>query len=186
MPELAQSANTLRLYFTTLKVAGGIHNSELGFGIFDQRDFCDQFIKTLICHIERQHLEVYGFVILSNQIHLILSSSENISHELDVLKMTSAKELIIQVGKRINSLDDAASREEKGLRRFFNRFINSKESSFWQSSEKPIKLKIKNHEKNLEPITSYELVAHLTDPKRNYLQLGATAFTKLMLDTMKI
>lgn len=186
MPKLTQSPVTLSLHFITLKVARGINNADLDYGIFDQRDFSDQFVKTLIFHIDQQKLELYGFVILSNQIHLIVNSNADVSDKLEALKMMSAKELFALIGKKINILDDASSRKNIGLRRMFSKYLNTDASSFWQKDTNPLELKLKTKENDLKPITSEELAAHLGDNKRNYMQLGANAFTKLMLDTMKI
>ena len=187
MSEPAESTHTQLLSFVTIKVACGLSKTEVSYGIFDHREFCDQFIRSIIYCIENTNLQVYGFVIISDQIHLIVSSEGcKISEKLCVLKKISAREIIIQVGKKLNGLDADQSRNHKELRWFFNRFLNSDESSFWQKDDRFLELNIKDKDMKIEPISSSILTDHLADRERNYMQLGANAFTKLMMETMKI
>jgi len=187
MSEPAESTRTQVLSFVTIKVACGLSKTEVPYGIFDHREFCDQFIRSIIYCIENTNLHVYGFVIISDQIHLIVSSEgHKISDKIGVLKKVSAREIIIQVGKKLNGLDADQSRNHKELRWFFNQFLNSDETSFWQKDDSYQVLKIKGEDMKIEAISSSILIAHLADNKRNYLQLGANAFTKLMMETMKI
>ncbi len=187
MLEPSESTHTQVLNFVTIKVARGFSKTEVPYGIFDHREFCDQFIKSIIFCIENINLQLYGFVIISDQIHLIVSSPEHkVSEKINELKTVSAREIITLMGKKLNTLDKNQSRNQKELRWFFNYFLNTEETSFWHIDDKYLELKIKNKGKVIEPITSRILIAHLADNKRNYLQLGANAFTKLMMDTMKM
>ena len=187
MSEPGESTPTQKLSFVTLKVAGVIGNSDTPYGIFNHREFCDQFIKSIIFCIDNFDFQLYGFVIVSDQIHMIVSAVKtNISDKIGKLKNISSREIIIQIGKKLNTMDHSQSKEQKELRRFFNQFINSDETLFWQNDENYLELKLKNRELKIEPITSIMLIGHLSDAKRNYMQLGANAFTKLMIETMKI
>ena len=173
------------LYFVELKVTKEISKNEPPFELFDKREYCDEFVKTLIFCIEKSGLNLYGFVILSNQIHLIVNSTNgNLPQKINDLKRLSAKEIILRLSRKLSSFDHIKNREQKDFRRFFSRFLNSDDSSFWQKKEKYFALDLKNKQRKIEPISTDLLIAHLTDSKRNYMQLGATAFTKLMIDTM--
>ena len=127
------------LHFVELKVTREISKYEPRFELFDKREYCDEFIKTLIFCIEKSGFNLFGFVILSNQIHLIVNSPNgNLPQKIDNLKRLSAKEIIIRLSKKLSSFNHIKNREQKDLRRFFSRFLNSDESSFWQKKEKYI------------------------------------------------
>lgn len=153
--------------------------------IFDKRKYSDEFIKSLLFSIDSRQMEVYGFVILSDQIHLIVSIGHGeILDNINKLKCRCAKETLRLMGKNLNSMDETDNRKQMALRKVFNSFLNSDESIFWQKNNRPVKLHIKDN--NIFPITSDMLLNHLMKKDRNYLQISADAFTKLMLETMKI
>ncbi|NJN26020.1 MAG: hypothetical protein HC819_08635 [Cyclobacteriaceae bacterium] len=64
--------------------------------------------------------------------------------------------------------------------------INSEITSFWRNDEKLMELKLKNSDASVQPISVNTLISYLTDNNRNYLKLGANAFTKLMMETMRL
>lgn len=175
------------LYFVELKVSREIYKNEPQFDLFDKKEYCDEFIKALVHCIDKSGLNLYGFVILANQIHLIISSPNgNLSQKIFELKMLSAKKIVLRLSKKLSSFDQVKNREQMDFRRFFNRFLNSDELSFWQKEKKYIALNLKNKHWKIEPISSAVLIAHLNDSKRNYMHLGTTTFTKLMIKSMSI
>jgi len=174
-----------KLYFVTLKLSNELRASKPLAEIFDKREYSDEFIKSLLFSIDSKQMEVYGFVILSDQIHLIVSPRHGeILDNINKLKCRCAKETLRLMGKNLNSMDETDNRKQKALRKVFTSFLNSDESIFWQKNNRPVKLHIKDN--NIFPIISDMLLNHLMKKDRNYLQIGADAFTKLMLETMKI
>ncbi|NJN26019.1 MAG: hypothetical protein HC819_08630 [Cyclobacteriaceae bacterium] len=98
---MTEDPHKQQLNFVTLKVAGALSQSELPYGIFDHREFCDQFVRAIIYCVEHYHLQVYGFVIISDQIHLIVSAdSDKLAEKIQTLKNLSAEEIISQLGKK--------------------------------------------------------------------------------------
>jgi len=174
-----------KLYFVTLKLSKELRASKPLSELFDTREYCDEFVKSLIYFIDKKQLKVYGFVILSDQIHLIVDSNlELINEKMHKLKSKCAKATLRLMGKNLNSMDEKNSRKQKALRKIFSSFLNSDESVFWQKNNRPVELRIKD--KNIMPITGDTLIAHLMKKDRNYLQIGADAFTRLMLETMQV
>lgn len=173
------------LHFVSLEISREINKNDLPFELFNKKEYCDEFIKTLIFCIENHSLNLYGFVLFSNQVHLIVSAKGSSLHQkIDTLKNRCATEIFASISKKLSAMDELKNRKEKELRRFFNHFVNYDHSSLWEKEDHYVKLHLKNEQKLLSPISSDVLVDHLTDSKRNYLQLGATAFTKLMMDAM--
>jgi REP element-mobilizing transposase RayT len=173
------------MYFATLKGSRIIHENEWPINFLSIREYSDIFVKSLIYLIEKCKLKLYGFVILSDQIHLIVSSPDDDIHEkIEILKKTSAREILRFIGKKLNAVDDDKSRKYIELRNIFNRFLNTDESVFWGGNEKLLPLRTFHNPADFQPITSDQLVQHLTDKSRNYLQLGANAFTRLMMEAM--
>lgn len=172
-------------YFVTLKTSKAINQNDSLANTFDQREYSDVFVKTLIYLIDRCDLQLFGFVILSDQIHLIISSSADTVHEkIEKLKRVSAREIFISVGKKLSAMDAAKGRKEVELRKVFSEYLNKDESVFWGKNELFLPIQRYHFHNEIAPISSKELFVHLADEKRNYLQLGASAFTKLMIDTL--
>lgn len=178
------SAAEEEMYFVTLKVSDVIYDNERIPDFFEQREFSDAFIKSLIFMIERNALVLYGFVILSNQIHLIVSAPDNnIDDAMTQLKKISATEILRLISKEINTTDEVKLRNHKDLRNIFSRFLNADVMVFWGGNENLLPLPVNRRLSDIEAISGDVLFSHLADSERNYLQLGAVAFTKLMLET---
>lgn len=172
------------MYFVTLKVSDVIHGNERIPDFFEHREYSDVFIKTLIYLIENNVLAVYGFVILSDQVHLIVSAPGNdIDKALVQLKRISATEILKLIGKKLNSGNEVETRKQAELRNIFTRFLNTDEMVFWGGNENLLPLPIIRKTSDIEAISGNVLFSHLADRERNYMQLGAQAFTKLMMET---
>ncbi len=175
------------LYFTTLKLSGDLRKTSNSFELFEKREICDEFIKSLIFSIEHYNLQLYGFVILSDQIHLIANTWDgDLTEKIEKLKQKSARDIILVLSKIMSSNDHVKTRGEQYVRRILSQLLNSGGSSLWQSEEIFIELVTKNMDDQLHPISSEMLHSHLGSSNREYLQIGANAFTRLMLDSMKI
>ena len=173
------------MFFITLKISREIQDHEVLSNIFDNRENSDILVKGLIYLIDRCKVNLYGFVILSDQIHLIVGSSDDEMHDkIEKLKRISAREILIEIGKKLSEMDELRSRKHSSLRKVFGSYLNKDESVFWGKNEKFLPIQRYHLHSNVIPITSDELLAHLSDDKRNYLQLGANAFTKVMIETM--
>jgi len=179
------STNTNKMYFVTLKGSRILHENEWPINFLGIREYSDIFIKSLIYLIEKNDLKLYGFVILSDQIHLIVSSpDEDIYGRIEALKKISAREILRSIGRKLNAKDNDGSRKYVELRNIFNRFLNTDESVFWGGNEKLLPLPFYQNMNQIESITSNQLILHLASNDRNYLQLGASAFTRLMMETI--
>ena len=173
------------LYFFTLKVSGSIPISSDNKGIFDDRTFSDEFLMSLIQCIEQENMEIYGFVILPYQIHLILHPGNGeLEKMISSLKSATAHRILHLAGKRMTSTEEVNSREQLWLKRLFSQYINTGVVSFWQTDGLTNAIKIKVRPNQLKPITGDMLREYLQGLEKNYMQLGAEAFTKLMLDSM--
>lgn len=184
---MSDSNSNQGLYFVTLKISGGINSYRPAIELFDNREYCDQLIKTLIYCIENRGLVLYGFVLLTNQIHLIISTKKGLlKKEIEVFKKLSANEIFIIIRKNL-SLDNHHKTEKgKEIKKFFDQYLKKDYSGLWKKEDHWVELQLKNEQKILTPISGDILLAHLADNNRNYMQLGADAFTRLMLETMKI
>jgi len=172
------------LYFVTLKLAVGMHTNGPENEFFNKREYCDEFIKTLIYCIETKGLTLYGFIILSNQVHLIVNAENgNINKTIEDLKVLSSNEVIVHLKKKIDGNTISGNNDMIELRRFFSLYLNNNDAQIWQKEIHLTKLELKSSDKIPSIISTDVLVAHLADRKRNYLQVGATAFTKLMMET---
>lgn len=173
------------LCFVSLNLSKDFKKSEPLAELFDKREYCDEFIKSLIYFIDKEDLQVFGFLVLTDHINLILDcESTEIPLIIQKLKERSAKETLLLMGKNLNLMDERDNRKQQFLRKIFNNFLNNDESVFWHPNDSYIKLKINEELTNLRPITSKILISHLQDQNRNYLQLGATAFTNIMMQTI--
>lgn len=183
----SQNISTIRdeMFFVTLKASRDIYENEFLADIFEKREYSDVFVKTLIYLIEKCQLSLYGFVILSDQIHLIVSSPyDDILEKTEKLKRMSAGEILKLISRKLNDMDDHKSRQQVELRKIFGDFINSGSSVFWGKNEKFLPLKRPIDQNDIHTISSEVLLGHLADDQRNYLQLGANAFTKLMMEAL--
>lgn len=171
------------MYFVTLKVSVAIHENERNPDFFEHREFSDAFIKSLIYMIEKNALVLYGFVILSDQIHLIVSTENNIDDAIAQLKRISATEILRLISKKLNTSGEVKLRNHADLRNIFSRFLNNDVMVFWGGNGNLLPLPVNRRLSDIEAISGDVLFSHLADSERNYLQLGAVAFTKLMMET---
>ena len=105
-----------KLYFVTLKLSNELRTSKPLAEIFDKRKYSDEFIKSLLFSIDSRQMEVYGFVILSDQIHLIVSIGHGeILDNINKLKCRCAKETLRLMGKNLNSMDETDNRKQMAL-----------------------------------------------------------------------
>jgi REP element-mobilizing transposase RayT len=91
MPTGYQIKDQDQLYFLTLTVVQWVD-------IFIRQSYRDIIINSLKYCIEHKQLEVYGFVIMSNHIHLLVKSGcGKLSDTIRDFKSYTAKEIIAQV-----------------------------------------------------------------------------------------
>lgn len=176
----------MELHFITLKLSKDLSDKRTPLDLLHNRDVCDVFMNSLIDCIERYDLHLYGFVLLSNQVHLIIRKNGMYDEDISQLKNISDKQIIAYLSKKFASAKDVKQRSQQQFRRVVSHLLNSDRESIWQEREIVTELRKANKNIKLQRITSTVLRKHLVDEKRNYMQLGADAFTKLMLDTMKL
>lgn len=173
------------VYFFTLKLLGRFISND--FELFEKKDFCDEIIKALIYFIENRGLKLFGFVLLSNQLHLIIEAGKYpLLKEVNAFKKYSSNEIFVAIGKKLASSNYKDNRDEKELRRTFNMLLNTNNNCLWKEDDTFIKLPIRSNLTDITQIEKDELLIHLTDCKKNYRQLGAYAFTKVMMKSMSI
>jgi len=187
MSEIGNPTLKEQIHFVTLKLSGIFSANENSPGLFEQREFCDDFVSCLIKLIEEQAFKLYGFVILADQVYLITGSfGLELEEKIEVLKVRSAMIIIRSLSKKLSASDQVKNKEHTNFRKILSQFLNSESISVWQNNELYTQLNLNNDLADLQPLTSTLLSSHLADGERNYLQLGASAFTKLMMENMKI
>lgn len=175
----------MKLHLITLKLSKELSSRRSVFDLFNDRDSCDVFIKSLIESIEDHNLRLYGFVILSDQVHLILQPVNNLNDEISTLSRISAKLIIMYLTNKLLSLERSNHEDRKELRSFIDHFLNTHQNSIWQKKVMTDEL-VFDSQMQLDMISADLLREYLVDNERNYLHLGANAFTRLMMDRMKI
>jgi len=175
------------LYFVSLKVVDNATAGFNGAGVFDDRMFSDEILSSFINCIDHEKVEFFGFLILSTQVHLIITPGEKgLEKTIETIKSISARRILHLAGKKMAISEKGQTGEQLWLRRYFSQFINTGVTSFWQNDGFSNAVRLKVDHRQLEPLTSHILMENLHSPTRNYLHLGAEAFTKLMLDSMKL
>ncbi|MDZ7606624.1 MAG: hypothetical protein U5K79_13785 [Cyclobacteriaceae bacterium] len=175
------------LYFISLKVAGTSTAASNNTGVFDDRSFSDEILSSLIYCIDHEKLELFGFLILSTQVYLIISPGEKeLEKTIEAIKSATARRILHLAGKKMTTSGKGKTGEQLWLRRYFSQFINTGVTSFWQNDVLSNALRLKVDRSQLNPLTTQILRENLDSPTSNYLHLGAEAFTKLMLDSMKL
>ncbi len=180
-PELRESP----LYFISLKVVGISTESSNGTGLFDNRMFSDEIVSSLIYCIDHEKVEIYGFLILSTQLHLIICPGEKgLEKTIESIKSATAQRILHLAGKKMATSEKGHTGDQLWLRRFFSQFINTGVSSFWQMNGNYNAIKIKFRSNQLKPLSGAMLREYLKGSEKNYMHLGAEAFTRLMLESM--
>lgn len=184
---MSKSNCSKRLYFLTLKLLGRYGAIKCDNELIDKKELCDEIVKTLIHFINTRGMQLYGFVLISDQLHLIIESEKHtILQEIRAFKHYSSNEIFRAISKRLSNCTEKENRKEKDLRGVFSLFLNNDDNCLWQAKDNFIELPIRSHQKGLKLIGSDELLLHFTDCKKNYKQLGAYAFTKVMMKSMSI
>jgi len=169
------------LFFITLKISKHMADNEFVGRIFDQRAFSDILVKALVYLIDRCQVKLFGFVILSDQIHIIADTDDALDHKLTQFKRISEREILKIIGRKLAAMDERTNRNQMVLRRAFVDLLNEDEPDFWEKSKEFLPIHRYHLNNEVVPITSNDLLLHLADEKRNYLQLGANAFTRVMI-----
>jgi len=125
--------NQNSLHFITCTTVGWVD-------VFTRKKYKDIIIRSLSYCIENKGLNVHAYVIMSNHIHLILSTNEGykLSDVIRDFKTFTSKQIIRSIIE-----ESGESRREWMLRIFkyyakFNK--NNSKYQFWQRSNKPIEL----------------------------------------------
>jgi REP element-mobilizing transposase RayT len=146
MPTGYQIVNQDRPYFLTLQVVRWVD-------IFSRKVYRDIIADSLNFCVENKQLTIYGYVIMSNHIHLIARScNENLSGTIRDFKSFTSKEMLkaIQGGTE--------SREKWMLSIFKNAAIRHKRNSEYQ---------VWTHENHAEEIFSYPFLKQKLDYTHN-------------------
>ena len=120
------------IYFLTLTVVGWID-------IFTRHKFRDTIIESLKFCQKKKGLKVYGFVIMSNHLHLIVQAegSQTLSEVIRDFKAFTA-------GSILKDLPDSSESRWKWLMYLFGYFAKknkrTSEHQFWQADNHPIEV----------------------------------------------
>ena len=175
----------MKLHLVTLKLSRELSSRRSVFDLFNDRESCDVFINSLIECIEEHEIVLHGFVILSDQVHLILQPGANLSKEIATLKRVSAYMIINYLTKKLQLLEGANDGRPEEFRSFIEHFLNTAQNAVWQKKVMTDELSF-GPQLQLNMISAELLREYLDDNERNYLHLGANAFTRLMMDRLKI
>ena len=120
------------IHFITLNVAGWID-------IFTNHEYCDVLVSSLNHCIEHKHLEVYEYVLLPSQLHLIAQSRKGyLSKALLDFRAYAGKQLLKCIA------ENPHERRREWITRLFEQFTgryrNDEDHHFWQFGNNPIKL----------------------------------------------
>ena len=175
----------MKLHLVTLKLSKELSSWSSVFDIFNDRASCDVFVRSLIVCIEEHGLHLYGFVMLSDQVHLILHPGADLKREIKALKSVSANMIIPYLIEKFSLFERKMKNQQHRLHNFKDHFKQADQTSIWQGKEMVDELTF-DPMPHLDMISAEILKEYLEDSSRNYLHLGANAFTKLMMDKMKI
>lgn len=182
---LSSHPNIMKLHLVTLKLSKELSNWSSVFDIFNDRSSCDVFVRSLIVCIEEHNLQLYGFVMLSDQVHLILQPGSDLKREISALKNMSAKMIIPYLVEKLSLFEKEMNGEQPVPHKVIDHFLEADQASIWQNKEVSDELTF-DPMPQLDILSAKILKEYLDDSNRNYLHLGAHAFTKLMMDKMKI
>jgi REP element-mobilizing transposase RayT len=165
MPTGYQIADQDRPYYLTLQVVAWVD-------IFTRKIYRDIIVDALNYCIKNKHLEIYGYVIMSNHVHLIAHSmNENLSGTLRDFKSFTSKEIlkVIEEGNE--------SREKWMLSIFKNAAIRHKRNSdyqFWTHENHAMEIFSYNFfEQKLDYIHENPVRAGLVENPEEYIYSSA-------------
>ncbi len=170
------------IYFTTLALSREVATITRQHEFLTQRPIADLIIKCLIFMIEKYGLKLYGFVMLSDQMHLVLGLPEEREKEMMVqLKSVSAEQILYNI---VRLRKNAATRDIETSVRFPEQLLSMSPDTFWAGTDELLPLQLLGKPLKIEEITAGLLLEYLADGERNYMHLGVSAFTTLMLEAL--
>ncbi len=117
-------------YFLTLTTVGWID-------VFTRKEYKDILVESLKYCIENKGLIIYGFVIMSNHLHLMASATEpnQMSDILRDFKKFTARNIINEI--RNSGKESRKEWMERLLKHYAKLSTGKKEFSLWQSDNHP-------------------------------------------------
>ena len=120
------------VYYLTFTVVNWID-------VFTRKRYKDMLIDSLNYCQKEKGLQVYAYVIMSNHIHCVLSSSKNnLSDIIRDFKTHTSKKILKSIKE-----EEGESRKDWMLEQFKNKGLNNKrnkEYQFWKQDNHPIEL----------------------------------------------
>ena len=121
-----------RLYFVTLIVEGWVN-------VFFRNIYKDELVKNLIHCQEKEGLQIYAYVIMSNHIHMVAAREEgDLGELLGRLKSVTSKKILKMI-----ETNPQGSRKEWLLNLFKHFAVKNKQYSnyhFWDYTNHPLEL----------------------------------------------
>lgn len=171
-----------KIFFTTLSLSREVATLTRQHELLTQKPIADLMIKCLIFMIEKYGLKLYGFVILADQMHLVLSIPEGREKEMMIqLKSVSSEQILYNLARQKRNASLVGSETTE---RFPDQLFSLKPDAFWTGTGDLLPLQFLRKPAKLEEITSKLLLEYLADSTRNYMHLGVSAFTSLMLEVL--
>jgi REP element-mobilizing transposase RayT len=160
------------IYFVTLQVVNWID-------VFTRKFYRDVFIDNLKYYQQHQGLKIYGFVIMSNHMHLILSATES-KYDLSTLISNIKRLTTKQIIKAMEEKEFVESRKEWLLQLFVdaaNKHVRNSMYQVWTHENHPIVVDSEDlfHQK-LEYIHNNPVVAGIVSQPEHYIYSSAANY----------
>ena len=128
-------------HFVTFSVVGCLPDRviQAGIDVFSREQYKEQFVESLKYCQENKGMVLHAWVIMTNHVHLIISSNaDKIENIVRDLKKFTSKQIIATIQK-----DPTESRKEWMLNLFSyagKNNINNKDFQFWKQDYHPVEL----------------------------------------------
>ena len=164
------------LNFITITVVGWID-------LFTRKALCEIILKSLTYCRNEKDLQIFGYVLMSNHLHLILRAGggEDLSSIIRDFKSFTARQII----RFLESTESRESRKEWLLDQFRNAAIAGKRNrkyKIWKNGNHPIELYTpKVIRRYLNYLHNNPVVAGIVDLPEHYLNSSASNYQKAHL-----
>lgn len=164
------------LNFITITVVGWID-------LFTRKEICEMILKSLTYCRNEKGLKIFGYVVMSNHIHLILRASggTDLSSIIRDFKSFTARQII----RFLESRESKESRREWLLKQFRKAAIvagKNNKYKIWQNGNHPVELYTpKAIRQNLNYIHNNPVVAGIVELPEHYLNSSASNYHKAHL-----
>jgi putative transposase len=155
--------------------------------VFDNNIYRDIIIDSLIYCQQNKGLNIFAYVIMSNHIHLLVSSNnDNLSQIICDFKKYTSKKIVEQILKESDNLEDAILNVFK---REASKHTRNDTFQFWIQNNHPIEVySNKFIKQKVDYIHNNPVKAGLVEKPEDYLFSSARNYTELDggIDVLKV